>query len=78
MRSVYQISYAIMAEMKFTLNKSQKEGLSDFFNSLAVGWFTAIFLTPTLAPQKSNLLILSLYGASMVVALVISLSLRKE
>lgn len=63
--------------MKVLLNLEQKKSLSSFFNSLAVGWFLALFATPNIA-ESFNPLTLVIYLVNMIGALYISLFLLKE
>jgi len=63
--------------MSIKLNKSQRELLSDFFSNLSLAWCIALFATPTFIPAYNPLTLIT-YSASMVVALLIALVLRKE
>lgn len=62
--------------VKIVLNKEQKQSVSLFFNNIAVGWFVAVFVTPSFT--SINLLTSSIYFVSMIVALIISLSFLRE
>lgn len=55
--------------MKLILNRSQKESLSDFFNSIAVAWFVALFATPAFNLGNYTLLTLLVYGVTILAAL---------
>ncbi len=59
------------------LDRSQKEALSNFFNNIAVAWFIAIFVSPSLASGFSWLTFIA-YSFNMIGALYISMALLKE
>lgn len=59
------------------LTSGQKQSLSTFFNNIAVAWFVAIFITPTLISNVKLLTIIA-YAVNMIVALYLSLFLLKE
>lgn len=63
--------------MKLSLNLEQRKVLSSFLNSLAVAWFVAAFITPSLEPEVSALTYLT-YIANMVFALYLSIAFLKE
>lgn len=58
--------------MKLTFNQEQRKSLSSFFSSLAVAWFVAAFVTPTIEPNVV-LLTYAVYISNMLFALYISL-----
>ena len=59
---------------RLDLNIEQRKVLSSFFTSLAVGWFSAIFIVQNLDPHLSVLTLIRYIG-SMVLALVLAVLL---
>lgn len=62
--------------MNILLNLSQKKALSNFFSNVAVAWFVALFITPSI--RDIDPLTVLRFIANMVFALYLSLFLLKE
>lgn len=63
--------------MKVILNFSQKKSLSSFFNNIAVGWFIAGIVAPSLT-LEFDLLTLTKVIANILLNLYLSLILLRE
>lgn len=58
--------------MKITFNFDQRKSLSSFFNSIAVAWFVALFIPPTITPYFNPLITVTQF-VNMLGALYLSL-----
>lgn len=58
--------------MRITLNLAQRRSLSTFFNNIAVAWFGAAFITPSIELSFNPLTIIK-FLVNMIAALYLSL-----
>lgn len=63
--------------MKIVFNKNQREGLSSFFNNIAVAWFVGLFVVPRLSGEFDILTVIR-FIVNIIGALAISLYFLKE